>query len=278
MVWAANPDTGKPPDSYLMKFEDYPFHHAMMKGYKEKNPKFIYVIEGDEKKIYDEYLFNDTEFRKMPKEAQDASKALKRYVASFTFSNFGGLQTVGDEPLSDNSLDILARFGKVFDLTYTRFNDLKKAEAQAREANIEASLERVRSKAMAMHSSTDLPDTIGVFYHELELFSITPRRCGVGLLNKSTRIAELSTMNATSEGKSIEIIGKIKMEGHPILEEVYTHWLKAEEYHPVLRGSEIHDYYRLLKPQMAFPEYPHDAVQYGYFFFLPRRCCIRLDR
>jgi hypothetical protein len=137
MVWAASPETGKPPESYYMKFEDYPFHHAMMKGYKERNPKFIHVIEGEEKKIYDEYLFNETEFRKIPEEGQAAFKATEKYVASFSFSNFGGLQTVSDELLSESNLDILARFGKVFDLTYTRFNDLLKAEAQAREAQIE---------------------------------------------------------------------------------------------------------------------------------------------
>ena len=40
----------------------------------------------------------------------------------------------------------LKRFGKVFEQTYTRFLDLQKAEAQAREAQIEAALERVRSQ------------------------------------------------------------------------------------------------------------------------------------
>ncbi len=136
-VWAANPDINKPPDSYHMKFEDYPFHDAMMKGYQERKTKFIYVIEGDEKKIYDEYLFNETAFSKVPEEAQAASRAMEKYVCSFTFSNFGGLQTVGSEPLLEANLDILSRFGKVFDLTYTRFNDLRQAEQLARQAQID---------------------------------------------------------------------------------------------------------------------------------------------
>ncbi len=38
------------------------------------------------------------------------------------------------------------RFGKVFQQTYTRFLDLQKAEAQARESQIELALERVRSQ------------------------------------------------------------------------------------------------------------------------------------
>ena len=65
------------------------------------------MLEGEEKKIYDEYLFNETEFRKIPAEGQAAFKAMEKYVASFSFSNFGGLQTVSDELLSESNLDIL---------------------------------------------------------------------------------------------------------------------------------------------------------------------------
>ncbi len=165
-VWAANPDINKVPESYHMKFEDYPFHHAMMKGYQERKTKYVYTLEGEEKKIYDEYLFNETEFRKVPPEAQAASRAMEKYVVTFTFSNFGGLQTVGDNPLSDASLDILSRFGKVFDLTYTRFNDLKQTEARAREAQIEAALERVRSRTMGMQKSEELKEVIQIVYEQ----------------------------------------------------------------------------------------------------------------
>jgi signal transduction histidine kinase len=176
-VWAANPDINKTPESYHMLFEDYPFHHAMMKGWKERNAKCVYILEGPEKKVYDEYLFNETEFSRVPAEAQAASRAMEKYVVTFTFSNFGGLQTVGDEPLSDANLDILSRFGKVFDLTYTRFNDLKLAEAQAREAQIQLALERVRAKTMAMHSSEELASVIKTVYSELKKLDVSFERC-----------------------------------------------------------------------------------------------------
>ncbi len=169
MVWAANPETNKPPESYLMKFEDFPFHHSMLKGYQERKTKHVYVIEGKEKKTYDDYLFNKTEWRRVPKAAQAASRAMKRYVATFTFSNFGGLQTVGEEYLFEENVDILSRFGKVFDLTYTRFNDLQKAEAQANEAKIEAALERVRSQSMGMQTSTDLSNVTTAMFEQLRM-------------------------------------------------------------------------------------------------------------
>ena len=178
MVWAANPETNKPPESYLMKFEDYPFHHSMIKGYQERKTKHVYVLEGKEKKTYDDYLFNKTEWSRVPKAAQAASRAMKRYVATFTFSNFGGLQTVGEEYLSEENLDILSRFGKVFDLTYTRFNDLQKAEAQAREAQIEAALERVRSRSMGMQKSEELKEVIKIVYQQLRHLKINLDHAG----------------------------------------------------------------------------------------------------
>ena len=91
----------------------------------------------------------------------------------------------------------------------------------------------------------------------------------LGLLDKETRVAELSTMNTTDKGDSIEIIGKLKMQGHPVLEGVFDSWILQQEYHPVLRGNEIKEYYQLVRPQISFPEYPNDAVQYGYFFSFP---------
>ena len=41
------------------------------------------------------------------------------------------LETIGEEPLSDDQAGILQRFAKVFEQTYTRFQDLQKAEEQA---------------------------------------------------------------------------------------------------------------------------------------------------
>ena len=171
-VWAANPEEGKAPESYYMKFEDYPFHHAMMREWKAQTPKYVYVMEGEEKEIYDNYLYTETEFRRFPKKVKDANRALDRYVASFVFSPFGGLQTVGNTPLSDESLDILYRFGKVFDQTYTRFLDLQKAEAQTREAQIEAALERTRTQSMLMQHSDELDATSKVFHEQLQMLGI----------------------------------------------------------------------------------------------------------
>jgi signal transduction histidine kinase len=267
VVWTINSEAGKFPESFHMKFEDYPFHHAMMKQWKERNAKSVYVLEGQEKKIYDEYLFNETEFRSVPAAAQAASRAMEKYVVTFSFSNFGGLQTVGDAPLSESNLDILSRFGKVFDLTYTRFNDLKKAEAQAREAKIEASLERVRGKAMAMHQSSDLSEAAEALFTELNKLGINPIRTGFVLLTKDSRRAKLYPATSFDSKNTISFNGEFEFVGHPVFEKQYESWRKGENYFPVLEGDVMKSYYGILSRELSVPQayFPNTQKQYGSF-------------
>jgi signal transduction histidine kinase len=225
-VWAANPDINLQPESYHMLFEDYPFHDAMMKGWKERRTKDVYVLEGEEKKVYDEYLFNDTEFSRVPPAAQAASRAMEKYVVSFTFSNFGGLQTVGEVPLSDANIEILSRFGKVFDLTYTRFNDLQKAEAQAREAKIEAALEKVRSRTMAMQRSEELPDAANVLFLQVQQLGIPAWSCGYNILAQDKKS---TTCIMSSEGE-IQV---------PFVLPLTDHWSLLPWYEAVQHGLDF---------------------------------------
>src|SRR5688572_7402852 len=48
--------------------------------------------------------------------------------------------------ITNDQLEILKRFRNVFELSYSRYIDIEKAEAQAREAQIELALERVRAR------------------------------------------------------------------------------------------------------------------------------------
>ena len=231
------------------------------KAWQEKRSELTVILKG---KNLEEHVNYVRIVLNMPLLAELVQKQRMLYNAFFSK---GWLEIVTPDTQSKETLDILQRFAGVFDGTYTRFLDLQKAEAQAREAKIEAGLERVRARAMAMHSSADLAEAVGVFYHELGLLSVTPRRCGLGLIDKETRLVELSTMNTIDQGNSIEIIGKLKLEGHPVLEGIYDNWLRQEEYHPVLRGNDIKAYYQVMQAQISYPDYPDDAVQYGYYFF-----------
>jgi signal transduction histidine kinase len=198
--------------------------------------------------------------RPLPEDFPDGDYVVEGYC------KYGYIGYNASRPPSDEEKEITGRIANEFGNVYQHFLDLQKAEAQAKEAQIEAALERVRGKAMAMHSSEDLAAAIRVFYLEMKGLSVTPRRLGVGLVSRKNRIAEISSMNTTEKGESIEVLGKLEMTGHPVLNGIYDHWLLQKEYHPVLRGNEIREYYTLIRPHIAYPDYPTDAVQFGYFF------------
>jgi hypothetical protein len=269
--WMANSERPVAPMNYFVKDTNLPFFNSYLKGWQERTVKWTFELEGENKIRVDDFLFTKTELSLLPDFVISGMRAPEKVFLNASFNNFGNLTLASLEPLPDEHFNIMLRFAKVFDLTYTRFNDLQKAEAQAREAQIEATLERVRSKAMAMHSSKDLSETIGVFYRELRSLSVTPRRCGIALMDKEDKIAEVTTMNTTEQGDSVEVIGHIKMSGHKVLDKVYENWLIQKEYHTVLKGNEIKDYYQVLRPQVSYPDYPHDVLQYGYYFML-REC------
>jgi hypothetical protein len=74
------------------------------------------------------------------------------------YCKYGYLGYAASEPPSDEEKEITRRIANEFGNVYQRFLDLQKAEAQAKEAQIEAALERVRSRTMAMQHSDELTD------------------------------------------------------------------------------------------------------------------------
>ena len=231
------------------KAKEITFHTDLL-NFKEKNDFYLSLFK----------LFE------IPEEAKKFYLQCKGLAVSTVLLDTVGLyiENFSAIPYTDDENKILLRFGKVFQQTYTRFLDLQKAEAQAREAKIEAALERVRAKAMAMHTSEDLSETVSLFFRELKSLNVLPWRCGVGRIDEETRTTYLTTTSITKDGDIIEVSGKLKQTGHPVLDGIFDHWKTQKEYFPVLRGVEINKYYSIIKPQIAYPDYPLDVVQYGH--------------
>ena len=122
--------------------------HPVVDKYMEKirsaeDAYFEVVISKDE--------LNDwTEFRKNSGQSDDArlDEAEALYYYLFSIGN-GDVGISTFNPISESQIKILKRFRNVFNLAYKRHTDITLAEAQAREAQIEVALERVRSKTMA---------------------------------------------------------------------------------------------------------------------------------
>src|SRR6188474_1853344 len=108
------------------------------------------TFEGDELKVWREYR---KQTNQLPDPKLDATTSSHYYFYSI---GSGALGVTTYAPLSEEQISLFKRFRNVFELAYRRFIDIEKAQAQVREAKIEAALERVRSNTMAMHHSEEL--------------------------------------------------------------------------------------------------------------------------
>jgi signal transduction histidine kinase len=142
--------------------------------------------------------------------------------------------------------DIFQRFTKVFEQTFTRFVDLKKAEAQAREAKIEASLERLRAQSMAMHQSEDLILSTSILFEELEKLDLSIERSGIGIFDPETKDCDLWTCVISLMGKVELVRGVTSLTIHPMLVKTFDAWLEKKPFSYVLEGQELLDYYGIV--------------------------------
>ena len=91
------------------------------------------------------------------------------------------LNRYSDKPFSKQENEILVRFGKVFEQSYIRFLDLKKAEAQARKSEIELALERVRARTMAMQHSDELQEASFLLDEQVRALGINTWGCAFNI-------------------------------------------------------------------------------------------------
>jgi|GEM_PF-1307860 len=103
-------------------------------------------------------------FPQKPDEKLNAANELHYYFYSV---GIGALGISSFTTLPEEKLNILKRLRNVFDLSYQRYTDIALAETQAREAQIEAALERVRARTMAMQKSDELAETASLLFKQI---------------------------------------------------------------------------------------------------------------
>ncbi|HYJ64234.1 MAG TPA: ATP-binding protein, partial [Parafilimonas sp.] len=272
-VWTAKPNENNKIDLIIghLDMNLHPLLQGAFKGWSNKEKSFSYELKQDDLINYFTAINNHPAY---PVQYNIATLPSTIYHNDFFFSE-GTLFAFSVTQLSDENKKICKRFAAVFGQTYRRYLDLKKAEAQAREAQIEAALERVRAKAMAMQNSNDLSIAASMVFTELRKLGINPIRYGVGLLNKESRKAQLYSVTSSSDGDSLSLVGWVMLAGHTVLENIYDTWLKNEDYYPELTGEQLKSYYENLLAGLSLPTVPNwqtTEKQYGHFFSFSVGC------
>src|SRR5258705_7783082 len=148
--WFANPEPGTAPVGLFVKYHEYKPYLDFLNAWKERILKWEYLLEGVNKKEWDSFMFKETELSRLPEFVIAGMRSFERIFLNVSFNNFGSLTVSTAEPLDETNADLLLRFAKVFDSTYTRFNDLQQAEAQSRESQIQLAIDRVRARTMTI--------------------------------------------------------------------------------------------------------------------------------
>lgn len=133
----------------------------MQKFYRSNQTRTSILMRGENRKEWINYCASKSSVL----QGYFGGEIPERTYHLSKFSNgFMGAASPGE--ISQESWDLLQRATAVFSFAYKRFSDLQKAEAQAREAQIQLALERVRARTMAMQKSEELLATAVMLFNE----------------------------------------------------------------------------------------------------------------
>ena len=143
------------------EYNNHPTVLAMVEEMKKSaNSTFSGIMKDKELFTFREWRKQNNQF---PDPILDEVDSAHYYFYSI---GLGGLGLTTYKPLPEGGLEIFKRFHNVFTLAYRRFTDIELALAQAREAQIELSLERIRAQVTAMRESSELLDIVVTMRNE----------------------------------------------------------------------------------------------------------------
>ena len=247
----------------------HPMLIGLKKAWKSGETGYSYQYTGNDVIRYYNALNNEPEY---PFHVELDTLPEKEFHNSFFFSE-GILFAFTSNPISEEAAKILNKFASVFGQTYRRYLDLQKAEAQAREAQIEAALERVRARTMAMHKSDDLTSAVATVFEELRKLGLKTIRCGVGIFDGKNRKVNVWTSSSSEKSDSVQVSGDERLEGHSLLDGIYDSWQRQQDYSYVLKGEDLIKYYNLVADSNLPVKAPEvnaaNAIQYYQCVMFP---------
>jgi signal transduction histidine kinase len=193
----------------------HPAFENILAARKQNKSYSLTILKGQEVKQYYE---NITYSPDIPDQLYNENE----FFYAFFFGDEGCLSVVTNQQLADDQCNMMIRFASVFGLLYTRFLDLQKAEAQIREAQIEAALERVRTRTMAMQNSEELVETASLLFNQLRELGESFESIAVGIVNETEAVID---MWATDQGRlRLDQLFKLPLTEPHVINKMYRAW------------------------------------------------------
>ena len=261
IVWMTQADGTVRPGSHSVPLKGSAQVVKVYQGWKQKEPIIIRDMSRKNLTQYLNFLSTLPHVKKNEALQGLISSPPDRIVFSEATFKYGTVGIMSSKPLSQEAQNTLIRFARVFEQTYTRFLDLQKAEAQAREAEIELALERVRARTMAMHKGDELADTALLLFEQITELGIKPRSCGFLIMDEESESMEDWSANVDEKGKASPVTATLAFDQHPMISEVIATWRKGAPYFiGEIHGKDLQKYYKAVTSQESTSKAIKDKV------------------
>jgi signal transduction histidine kinase len=222
----------------------------------KKNQKYIINREYsfDQKNRWFDYVFAHNGLDVIPEASRAFIREARNHIVCFLVEKNSALfvDSWNGKLYSPEEIDVLTRVSRVFEQAYIRFLDIKKAEAQTRESQIEAGLERVRSRTLAMQKSDELAETAAVLFRQLIGLGIAPNRLYIAIIPDDTGELEFWITDEDGSKVSHKFIGHINRNAS--LRQMYENWRNGRVSATLVMENEVlREYLHYLADELNVP-------------------------
>jgi len=258
-IWLA--DIYVSPFQITIPYFDSPHWNSFVEAKAKGEDFFSNLLDFEEKNKFYADLFKL--IPGLPEESKQTIFSKPGLAISTVLLDNVGLyiENFSGKPYSDDENATLMRFGKVFQQTYTRFLDLQKAEAQAREAQIENALEKIRSRTMAMQQSIELPEAANLLFQQVQSLGMPAWSAGYTLWDEDKKAI---TLWMSSEGV-LQAPFRAPLTEDPS----FIHFLESHQQGETLHveevgGEALADHYRYMRKLPGVGEVLDKIIEAGF--------------
>jgi signal transduction histidine kinase len=250
--WMAGQEGLLAENGFFVQMNEHPSHLMYLDYCKQRKKKWTYLFQGKEKRDWDRFGFSKTELTRLPEPVKAFMAAAKQVHLSGSSDQFGSLVTGSFEPLPEEQQDIISRFTIAFNQAYIRFLDLQKAEAQAREAQIEVALERVRSRTMAMFKSEELSDVAEVLFTQVSQLGKMPDRISICVIDEPNQTYQVWATDQAGTQLTVKPVANLKEK--TTIRHLYSDWKAGKKSTLIeLQGAELKNWIEYLRHELGMP-------------------------
>ena len=131
----------------------------------------------------------------------------------------GHICMVSEEPIAEEHLMLIKRFGEVFGYTHSRYKELQEKEAQNRRLVVEASVQRLRAEVQSMDEASDFERILSLLTDSLKTVELTFDGCEIDVLDEpveNPKMAHFESNGFRYTTYTLDPNGRVGSESFPV--------------------------------------------------------------